>query len=797
VFEVLGERLRWRCDPEGIPESGRGPTVFAECLVGQERALGALRLGLNVDAPGYNIFVTGDAGTGRTTAVRALLAEHVRTGERPPDICYVNNFERPERPLCVKLHAGDGRAFKRDVERRVKLLRARLPILFESKPYRLRRAALLGGLEAEREATRARVEALAAKLGFDLVDGGLEEFSEPAIRVLVDGEPIEFAELEQRVEEGRLAPVELERLRGPRRELSAAVDEMMAVLKALRREERRGLEAIRRETALIVVRDLVGDLRRRYTGENVAQFLDALEEDVLDRLALFLEPEEGEVEARDQGDPLDRYGVNLLVDNGATAGRPVIFETAPNFHNLFGMIEKRYGAGDEGADYRDIRAGSLVRANGGFLILNAADVLGDDQVWTTLKRTLRTRKHEIQSYDPYFHFNASALKPVPIDITVKVIVIGTANLYEELWASDAEFSKIFKVLAEFDSVIERNACNAAGYGAVVEGTRRQERLRPVDQSALAAIIEHGVRLAGQRNKLSARFGFIADVLREAEYWARVDGAESISDVHVWKAVDGRVHRSRRLEEKIREEVERGELLIDIDGSRIGQVNGLTIYDLGFYRFGTPVRITASASIGRAGIINIEKEVGMSGASHNKGVLILAGFLQDRYAQSRPLSLSASLAFEQSYSGVDGDSASSTEIYAMLSALSELPIRQDIAATGSVNQKGDIQPIGSVNEKAEGFFDICRTRGLTGRQGVIIPAPNVDNLQLRHDVVEAVDRGRFHVWAVATVDEGIELLTGVQAGARREDGSYPAGSVNDRVNVTLQRWATTLRRYFSA
>jgi ATP-dependent Lon protease len=741
-----------------------------------------------VDAPGYNVFVTGPAGAGRLTAVRALLAEAAASGERPHDVCYVNNFRSPERPICLKLPAGDGRRFKRDVERAVRRLGARLEALFDGAAYRHRRAAFLERLEARRQEANATAEARAAELGFVLVDHDADDYTPPEARPLVGGEPVAFAELDG------LAPGQLEQLRAARAQLGEALTAHTEALAVIRREGRAGLESMRRDAALPIVRGTVEDLRRRHPSGGVAEHLAALEDDVMDHLLLFAD---GDEEHALERDPLERYGVNLLVDNLMTQGRPVIYETAPTYHNLFGMIERRTGEGAEGADYRDIRAGSLVRANGGFLVLNANDLLADGEVWATLKRTLRTRKQEIQSHDPHFHFNASALKPVPVDITAKVIVIGPTDLYEELWASDAEFSKIFKVLADFDSATDRDERNTAGYVAVLERMTAAEGLLRADDSALAALIEHGVRLAGRRTKLSAQFGPIADVLREASFWAASGGAAAISGTHVLAAIAEQVRRSRRIEDLIREEIDRGDLLIDLDGARVGQVNGLTVYDLGFYHFGAPVRITASASVGRAGIINIEKEVGMGGASHNKGVLILAGFLQGRYAQDYPLSVSASVAFEQSYSGVDGDSASSTEVYALLSALSELPIRQDIAVTGSVNQKGDIQPIGAVNEKIEGFYDACRVRGLTGRQGVIIPVQNVENLQLRHDVVEAVEQGQFHVWAVSTVDEGVELLTGVEAGARRDDGSYPNGSVNDRVNATLQRWAGTLRGYLSA
>jgi ATP-dependent Lon protease len=796
MFEVPVEKLRWTCDPEQVRLGGSATASLTPLIVGQERALRALRLGLSINLPGYNIFVTGLTGTGRTTTVRRLLSEFATIGERPPDIAYVNNFEHPEQPICLKLPAGTGRVFQRSMLRMVDQLRSAVQSVFDSSAYRDKRTRLIADVEERQDAVRIAFEERLDGEGFALVEVQMGEYSQPQLLPRVDGEPVEFEELERRAEAGSFPEAEIARLEELRKGLSVELEEMVARMKALRKEARRGLEAMRREFAMPVVRDIVGDIRTRHPGVNVDIYLNALQEDILANVGYFEEPDEDTDDVRRLGDLQARYGVNLLVDNSSVEARPVVFETAPTFHNVFGMIEKRRGEGTEGADYRDIRAGSLVRANGGYLVLNAADVLDDLHVWSTLKRTLRTRMLEIQSYDPFFHFVASALKPVPIEIDVKVIVIGGADLYHALYSFDDEFNKIFKVVAEFDSVLERGRRSIAEYIKVIEKIRFDDRLRPVSESAVALLVEHGVRLAGRQDKLSTQFGLLGDVLREADYFARDAAAEEIDAAHVQRAIDERVFRSRMVEDKIREMIINGELMIDTVGRRVGQVNGLTITDLGYYAFGTPVRITASASIGRTGIVNIEKEVGMSGASYNKGVLIISGFIQDRYAHDKPLSLSASVTFEQSYSGVDGDSASSTEIYAILSVLSDVPLRQDIGVTGSVNQKGDIQPIGGVNEKIEGFYEVCKTRGLTGDQGVMIPVLNIPDLQLRKDVVEAVARGQFHVWAVANIDEGIELLTGLEAGAVAADGTYPPGSVNGRVNETLQRWASTMRDYRS-
>jgi lon-related putative ATP-dependent protease len=494
-------------------------------------------------------------------------------------------------------------------------------------------------------------------------------------------------------------------------------------------------------------------------------------------------------------DTFTEYQVNVLVDNSEVKGAPVIIETSPTYRNLFGTIERNWGMGGIGkADFTKIKGGSFLRANGGYLVLNALDVLIEPGVWVALKRTLRNRSIEMQSFDPFYLFASSALKPEPIEARVKVVMVGDAYLYETLYAVDEDFKKVFKIKADFDTVMERKNETQAQYASFISKICHDEKLLNFDRSGVAAVIEYGVRLAGRQKKLSAEFHRITDILREANYWAKRDQSDKVGEKHVDQAIAEKIYRKKMIEDKIQEMIDDGIILIESDGAAVGQVNGLSVYSMGEYAFGKPSRITAKTSMGKAGIINIEREADLSGRTHNKGVLILAGYLRGKYAQDKPLTLTASLAFEQSYGGVDGDSASSTEVYAILSSLSGLPLRQDIAVTGSVSQNGEIQPIGGVNQKIEGFFDVCRNRELTGKQGVMIPHQNVGDLMLRKDVVEAVAAGRFHIYPVRNIDQGIEILTGVSAGEKSGDATYPAGSVNDLVDQKLRELAERMKEF---
>ncbi|MFH0777612.1 MAG: Lon protease family protein, partial [Candidatus Eisenbacteria bacterium] len=489
------------------------------------------------------------------------------------------------------------------------------------------------------------------------------------------------------------------------------------------------------------------------------------------------------------------YDVNVVVDNSGMKGRPVVIETTPTYRNLFGSIERVVGRfGEWRSDFTRVKAGSLLRANGGYLVLNALDVLIEPGVWQALKRTIRNRIIEIQPYDPFYLFAGTSLKPEPVDYDLKVVMIGDSYLYNLLYTYDEDFKKIFKVKADFDTVVRRSDESIYDYACFVAKVCEDEGLPHFDRTGTAAVAEYGARLAGNREKLTTRFIQISDIVREACYWASKESAELVSSAHVEKAIEEKIYRVRLIEEKIQELIERGVLMVDIEGAKVGQLNGLSIYDLGDHAFARPSKITSQTSMGRAGIINIEREANLSGKTHDKGVFILSGYIRATYAKDRPLTLSASLCFEQSYAGVEGDSASAAELFAFLSSLSEIPLRQDIAVTGSINQMGEIQPIGGVNEKIEGFFDVCRAKGLTGSQGVVIPKRNLEDLMLRRDVVRAVEEGKFHVYAITRVEDGLEILTGMPAGERGPRGKFPQGTVNYSVEEKLAQMSEKMKEF---
>jgi ATP-dependent Lon protease len=509
-------------------------------------------------------------------------------------------------------------------------------------------------------------------------------------------------------------------------------------------------------------------------------------------------PDGGPRAASTDRDPFRLYGVNVILAHTEEDRSSVIFETTPTYTNLFGTIQRSYDSrGGWNSDFMDLRPGSLLRADGGFLVMYAYDALTEAGVWRTLKRMLNHSKLEIQPLEMFFPFGSSALKPEPIDIDVKIILIGDRHMYEVLYEFEEDFRKIFKVRVEFDEEMVMSDAVVRHYGDRLRQLSEQEHIGPFDRTAVASMLEYGVRLAGRRNKVTARFAELADLAREAAYSARQEGVQLVSALHVRRAREARIERHNLTETKIREMIEEGTLMIETEGARVGQVNGLSVLEIGGYAFGKPVRITASAALGKTGLINVEREANLSGSFHDKGMQIIAGYLRTKFAQDKPLSLSASICFEQSYSGVDGDSASSTEIYALLSALSGLPIRQDIAVTGSVSQQGDIQPIGGVNQKIEGFFDVCRVKtGLTGRQGVMIPSENIEDLMLRDDVIDAVAAGKFHILPVTTLEEGIEILTGKKAGRRDSTGAFEPGTVYAQVDQRLHEMATTLKSFES-
>jgi len=800
--EVLPAQLRWRCDAAAFDFETTADLQPLEGIIGQERALKALKLGVELYGAGYNTFVCGLSGTGRATTVQQLL-ERIRPQCAPaPDRCYVHNFHRPDQPRLLTLPRGKALPFRRDVDRAIDFLATRIPQLFEDEKFQTARGRILERYGAQEKEMLEGFSEQLKKNQFALAElGGAGTTVVP----VVGGQPVPVEKLDEMVAGGQVPPDQAKQLSDRQEQLQKQFVTLYRKTLELQRAMNLELELLEKEAASALVDSVIEDLKEKYPHEGVADHLETVRHSVLDNLSIFKgRPEGEEAEAarlllRTAGpaDPFWMYRVNVVLGHEDEEGVcPVILETSPTYVNLFGTIQRTYDMrGVARSDFTDIRGGSLLEADGGYLVVNALDALTEPGVWKALKRMLIHGKLEIQSVADWLsHLAGSALKPEPIPVNVKVILVGETYLYDLLYAYEDDFKKIFKVKADFDSQMNRTNDAVRQYAALLRKLCEEDNLCPFDKEAVAAVVEFGVRRAGRQDKLSARFSEIADLAREACYWARSEESRTIRRAHVERAITERIERHNLIESKIQEMIEKNVLLIDVTGERVGQVNGLSVYDMGSYAFGKPTRITASTAMGRQGIINIEREANLSGRLHDKGVAILSGFLRERFAQSKPLSLAASVCFEQSYSGVDGDSASSTEIYALLSSLAELPIRQGIAVTGSVNQKGDIQAIGGVNYKIEGFYDVCKAKGLTGDQGVILPIENVPDLMLRPDLVEAIQAGKFHLYPVATVDEGIEVLTGAKAGERLPDGQFEAGTVNARVDARLRALAEGLKEY---
>jgi len=740
------------------------------------------------------------AGTGRFTTIKCVLQEVDVKGKIPNDLCYVNNFKNTDMPHMISLPAGQGNAFKKEMETLIETLKKKIPLMFENENYLNKKKEVVEKFRNKQAEMFREFEKKVNKDGFALVQIQMGPYSRPGIFPLVEGNPVNIDQLETMVEEDKFSREELGKIKEKQ---AGLINELEDIFKETRKAEKQikeELTSLDNEVISPAIKDSISDIKEKFNYEKVQQYLDEVQEDILANLGRFREKEEtppplpGLVMPQ-MVDSFSEYQVNVLVDNSETKGAPIIVETTPNYRNLFGTIERVVErTGIWKTDFLHIKAGSFLRANGGYLIFNALDALMETWVWPTLKRTLKNQVIEIQTYDPLYFFSTSALKPEPIECNTKVIMIGDTHIYYLLYSLDDDFKKIFKIKADFDSVMNKDDEKIQQYASFIRKICDEEKLKPFDKTGIAAVVEYGVRITGKQKKLSTRFHLIADLLKEANYWAEKDASDMVTEKHVDKANEKRVYRVNLIEEKIQEMIDDGTILIDSDGMVVGQVNGLSVYNLGDHMFGKPSRITVKTSMGKAGIINIEREAEMSGPTHNKGVYILAGYLRGKYAQDKPITMSASICFEQSYGGVDGDSASSTEIYALLSSLSGLPLRQDIAVTGSVNQKGEIQPIGGVNEKIEGFFDVCKVKGLTGNQGVMIPHLNIDDLMLRKEVVAAVKEGKFRIYSVQTIDQGIGILTGMEAGERQDDGRFQEGTVNDLVDKKLRELVTKIREF---
>lgn len=789
ITELSAAELYRRCDPDTLSFRTTLELEPAADIIGQQRATDALRFGVGIRREGYNLFVLGPNGIGKHTLVERYLKQQAAADPQPVDWCYLYNFSAPHQPMALSLPAGTAIRLRQDMERLVGDLRTAITLAFETEEYHAR----IHGVEERYKQRREQAfHALA------------DEAATKDIALLKTAEGFAFTPLQ---DSKVVEPDEFEALPEQRRdEISAQIKALQEQLQSVihqipqwQREMREGIRTINDDVGLFAVKHLIDELRHRYRDQDKLQvYFNALQDDVIDHLNEFLIPDEGAPSL--QGDAaaeaaFRRYRVNVLVSHHEQNGAPVCYEDSPLHQNLVGSVEYLSQLGALVTDFLLIKAGALHKANGGYLVLDAHKVLTMPYAWEALKRALRSRTLTIESLGKIYGLMATqSLEPEPIPLDIKVVLLGDRMLYYLLLSYDPEFRELFKVAADFEDHLEFSSANALLYARMMAAMIRGEGLLPFSAGAVARIIEHSMRLAGDRDRLTAHRLSMADLLREADFWARERKASQAEAPDVQQAIDMQVQRQDRMRRNLHQAIQRDQILIRTDGMQPGTVNGLFVVDLDEFSFALPARVTATARLGEGEIVDIEREVELGGALHSKGVLILASFIGSRYAYARPLSLTGNIVFEQSYGIVEGDSASLAECCALLSAICGIPVRQSLAITGSMNQHGEVQPIGGVNEKIEGYFDVCITRGLTGQQGVIIPRSNMLNLMLRSDVVAAVAAGRFHIYAISSVDEALEMLTGISAGSIDESGNYPEGSVNRAVADRLQYLADLRHEY---
>jgi predicted ATP-dependent protease len=787
LFELKPQDLRRSVDPPTLKSVGLEGMAPIDGVVGQKRAVAALELGLGILDSGFNVYVSGPPGLGKMTAVKAYLEKFARTRPTPTDWCYVNNFEDPYLPGILDLPAGKGRELQQQMKTFLEQVRRDVTRALESEEYAARKEEVLRGLETQKAERVQGFNERANREGFvvQATPFGI------AIVPVAGNRAITDAEFQEMSADQKL------KLQQKQESLQEELQGLTKQVRQIEREAHEKLRELDRKMILYVVGDHMDDLLQKFAElPPVIEYLKSVQSSMSENMEFFKTKREDNPLAplREPDLQFRKYQVNVLVDHIKQEGAPVVVELNPSYSNLFGRVEKETVYGALHTDFTLIKAGSLHQANGGYIVLEAYEVLRNPFSWDGLKRMLNAREIQIEDIgDRLGLISTKGLRPAPVPLHVKVILVGPPILYHLLLVYDPDFSELFKVKAEFDTRMDRNDENIQAFLGFLNTFGTKENIAPLEASAVARILEHASRLAEDKEKLSTHFGTLADTVREANYWAGREGAVQVNASHVQRALDERMRRSNLVQERMQEMTVRGFLKIETSGKVVGQVNGLSVYSLGDYAFGRPSRITASVAPGRDGILDIEREVKLGGPIHSKGVMILSGYLAQKFAPDRPLTLSARLVFEQSYEGVEGDSASSAELYSLLSALSGLPIDQGIAITGSVNQRGEIQAIGGANEKIEGFFDLCLTRGLTGTQGVMMPESNVPNLMLRQEIVEAVREGRFHIWAVQTIDQGIEVLTGVPAGERGTDGAFPDGTVNQLVQRRLHDFSESLKK----
>lgn len=782
--ELTYKDLKNLCNPNIFNFETTDELETSGLVYGQERGIAALQFGLSINAKGYNLYIEGPSGVGKTMYTKQYVSEIASKQKTPDDWCYIYNFDNPNEPIAVSLPAGEGKNFASTMEAFVEDIRKYLKRTFNNDDFEKEKTLIKQKYEEKRTKLLEALNKETLKNNFQVKAAPNGIYMLPVYK----GKALDEAEFEK-LDDSIKAGYE---------EKSSIVQEqimqVIGQLKLIEKESEKKVDEWQSNIALLTINSYINPIRAAYKkNQKIITFLDNIKKDILKNISNFIieetcsqpTPQSPKPEVVK---PWLNYRVNLFVDNSNTEGSPVIMDSNYSYQNLFGKLEYENQYGMLRTDYTMLKSGILHKANGGYLILQAQDLLTNQLCYDTLKKSLLIKEANIENnMEQRSSLVMISLKPEPIPLNVKVLLLGDANIYHTLLALDPDFKKLFKIKVEFEESAPRNNDNILRLAKFVHSYCEKEKCLPLDKSAMAKVVEYASRLSDDKEKLSTHFNEIGEIVSESSTWARLSKKKIVTADYVDKALKKRIERVKKYDQKYAELIEENSLLIDTDGYKVGEINGLTVMTIGDYTFGKPAKITANTFMGKTGVINVERETDMSGPTHSKGVLILRGYLGEKFAQDFPLSLTASLCFEQLYNGVDGDSASSTECYAILSSLSNVPITQSIAVTGSVNQKGFIQPIGGVNEKIEGFYNICKNRGLTGKQGVIIPIQNVRNLHLTDEIIENVKEKKFHIYAVSTIDEGIEILTGVPAGKQNKDGKYPAGTINHLVYEKLKKY----------
>ncbi|MCP5062283.1 MAG: AAA family ATPase [Ignavibacteriae bacterium] len=788
------EQLKLVCNPDSFDFDSTTSISPIEGIVGQERALKALKVGIDIDGPGYNIFITGLSGTGKFSSVQKLLTELLSEKSKLYDYTYVNNFRDEDHPTLLVFPAGKGRQFKIDFENAVKFFQDNIPQILDTEPFLSKRKKLIKDYGVAQKKLMTVFETKLKKDSLSLGQIKVGEVTRPELVAVIEDQAYYVQQLDELVTTKKITKRKANTIF---KKYTEHQDELQNVFKETLKQTQnfhRMLNDLETSAVTDLVKVTFEELKKNYNQKKVKKYLDKAEKNIFQNLERFKQkpiPNQNPMEVAP--DILYDYKVNLLLDNSRSKSTPVVIETSPSFTNLFGLIEKyNTGNGVWFTDYTKIKSGSLLKANGGYLVMKAEDAISEPGVWQTLKRVLIYGKLEIQDTASIFQITPSIIKPEPIEINCKIILIGNNYSYSLLSKHEDDFNKMFKIKAEFDYEMDRNENTLLEYARLIKKLVGKEKLLEFDKTAIAKVVEYGARYAGEKKKLTTRFSYISDLAREANFWAKDVGDSVVTKVHVRKAFYSAIERHSMHESKMKAMMKDETILIETDGVKVGQINGLAVYGGNFYSFGKPSKITASVALGNGNIINVERESGLSGSSHNKGILIITGYFREKFGKHVPLSFSANIVFEQSYGMIDGDSASVTEICALLSSISEIPIKQSFAITGSINQKGEIQPIGGVNEKVEGFFDVCKDKGLTGKQGVIIPIQNVKDLMLKDEIIDAVKNTQFAIHAISTVDEAIEILTGVKAGKQISNGRFQANTVYCLVEKRLREMRLRLK-----